>query len=175
MAKEFETKVLDINVSEIEKKLLDLGAKKQPQVLMKRWVFVFDSFGNEYIRVRDEGDKITLTYKKKRGRGIGQTEEIEVEVNDFKKTAEILFKIPWQAKYYHESKRTLFLLKDIEFTIDLRPKIPAYLEIESLSEEKVKQGLSLLKLEGRDVGDLHIKDVYLKYGIDLFSFPELKF
>jgi len=175
MAQEFETKILNINVLEIEKKLIDLGAKKQPEVLMKRWVFVIDPNNYEWIRLRDNGHKTTITYKKKTGTAISQTEEIEVEVDDFEKTVEILSKIKFKEKYYQENKRKLFILKDIEFTIDTWPLIPTYLEIESLNEEKVKQGLSLLKLDDKDVGNLSVKDVYLKYNIDLHSYPELKF
>lgn len=175
MPNEFETKVLDINVLEIEKKLLNLRAKKQPEVLMKRWVFDINPSCYEWARLRDNENKTTLTYKKKTGFGVGQTKEIEIEVNDFKKTAEILSKLPFKGKYYQENKRTLFCLKDIEFMIDSWPKIPTYLEIESLSEKKVKQGLSLLGLEGKDIGNLSVKDVYLKYGIDLHLFKELRF
>lgn len=172
---EFETKVLDIDGAEIAKKLLGLGAEKKPEVLMKRWVFDIDPSKDEWLRLRDDGHKVTLTYKCKSGFGIDQTEEIEVVVGDFQKTGQILSKLEFKGKYYQENKRTAFRLKDIEFTIDSWPKIPPYLEVESSSEEKVKEGLVLLGLENKDAGNLTVKEVYFRYKLDLHSFGELKF
>jgi adenylate cyclase class 2 len=174
-SQEFETKVLEIDVVAIAQRLLDLGAKKYPQVLMKRWVFDIDPLRDEWLRLRDDGRKITLTYKCKSGFGINQTEEVGVEVGDFQKTATILSKLDFKGKYYQENRRTLFRLKDIEFTIDSWPKVPPYLEVESSSERKVKKGLSLLGLENKDAGNLTVKEVYSRYGLDLHSFAELKF
>ena len=175
MSKEFEAHVLDINVEEIKKKLRDLGAEEELEVLMKRWVFNVSDEKNEWIRLRDDGKKITIAYKCKTGQGISETEEIEIKVEDFDKTAEILSKLNFKNSYYQENKRHFFKLKDIEFCIDTWPKIPSHLEIESSSEEKVIGGLRLLGLEGKDVGNLSIKDIYKKYNIDLHSFKELKF
>lgn len=175
MAQEFETKVLDIDVTEIENKLKKLNAKVRPEVLMRRWVFDIDLSKSEWIRLRDDGKKATITYKCKTGTGIGDTEEIEVETANFEKTAEILSKLKFKDKYYQENKRKLFILDDIEFSIDSWPKIPPYLEIESNNEKKVKKGLALLNLENKDAGDLSVKDTYKRYGIDLHSFKELKF
>ncbi len=175
MTTEFETKVLDIDVAEIERTLLALGAKREKEVLMKRWVFDIDSSKDEWIRLRDNGHKTTITYKCKSGSGISETEEIEVEVGDFEKAAEILSKLDFKGSYYQENKRVAFRLNGIEFTIDSWPKIPSYLEIESSSEEKVMEGLVLLGLENRDAGNLSVIDVYSRYGIDLHSFKSIKF
>lgn len=174
-SQEFETKVLDIDMAGITKRLLGLGAKRHPEVLMKRWVFDIDPSRDEWLRLRDDGQKITLTYKCKSGFGIDQTEEIEVTVGDLQKTAQILSKLEFKGKYYQENKRTTFRLKDIEFTIDSWPKIPPYLEVESSSEGKVKEGLVLLGLENKAAGNLTVKEVYSRYGLDLHSFGELKF
>ena len=172
---EFETKVLDINIKTIEKKLTKLKAKKEAEVTMKRWVFDIDSTKDEFMRLRDEGKKVTLTYKRKTGSGISETEEIEVEISHFEKAAEILSKLKFNNKYYQENKRKIFKLRGIEFAIDTWPKIPAYLEIESYNENKVKEGLALLNLDGKDVGNITVTKVYQKYGIDLSHFKELRF
>lgn len=175
MAKEFETKVLDIDVKNIKDKLVNIGAKEKPEILMRRWVFDIDPSKERWIRLRDDGEKITITYKCKTGSGISETEEIEVEVFDFENTAEILSKLKFQSKYYQENKRKLFIFDDVEFAIDSWPKIPTYLEIESYSEKKVKDGLDLLNLKNKDIGNISVKNVYSKYKIDLHSFKELKF
>src|SRR3989344_3327462 len=63
MTREYETKILNINVSEIIDKLRSLGAKqKHPETLMRRWVFDLDSDDPEWIRLRDNGENVSLTY-----------------------------------------------------------------------------------------------------------------
>lgn len=175
MPTEHETKVLDIDVKETEDKLRKLGAKEEPEVLMKRWIFDMNPKGHEWVRLRDNGDKITIAYKTKKGMGISETEEIETEVKDFENAYNILSKLDFKAQYYRETKRRLFTLNGIEFTIDTFPAIPPMLEIEGDSEEKVKEGLKLLGLEGKDVGNLCLKKVCRKYGIDLDSIKASKF
>ncbi|MFH1505394.1 MAG: CYTH domain-containing protein [archaeon] len=175
MAQEFETRVLDIDVKKIEDKLTKLGAKVEDEVLMKRWVFDIDGPNQQWIRLRDNGKKVTIAYKNRTGSGISETEELEVEVSDFEESAKILSKLKFKETFYQENKRKIFLLNDIEFAIDTWPKIPPYLEIESDSEEKVKEGLALLGLQGKDVGNISVKETYDRYGVKLHSFKELRF
>lgn len=175
MAQEFETKVLDINIREIQKKLQELGATKTSQLLMRRRVFDIDPSKDEWLRLRDDGKKTTITYKRKSGSGIAETEEIEVVVDDFEKMAAILSKLGFKGQYYQENRRISYRLKNVEFTIDSWPKIPPYLEIEAGSEAGVKKGLVWLGLKNKDAGNLTVKDVYKRYGIDLHSFKNLRF
>lgn len=126
--------------------------------------------------MRQSDGEITLTYKRRVGKGVTDTQEIEVKIDDFDKTAEILSKLRcFTAEYYQENKRIKFILKDLEFTIDTWPMIPVFLEIEGRNEEDVKKGLKLLGLEGKDSGHLGAYQIYKKYGIDLHSYKELKF
>lgn len=97
---EFETTVLNINPEEIIDKLRALGAIEKPEVLFKRWVYDLHPTDMEILRLRDNAGKITLTYKKRISSEIGSTEEIEIEVSDFEKTAAILSKI----KYYNNAR-----------------------------------------------------------------------
>ncbi len=175
MAKEYETKVLEINIEEIRQKLLELGAKENKEIFQRRYVYDIDSEDHDWIRLRTNGKKTTLTYKHKKGSQIDETEEIEVEVNDFNETSKIFLKLNFKEIIYQESKRILFELDEIEFTLDTWPKIPTYLEIESSSKEKVLEGLRKLGLENKDCGNLSVKDVYSKYGIDLHKYKELRF
>ena len=182
MPQEFETQILDINSEKIKEKLRKLKAKESPEVLQKRWVFDLDDpdskapHKGKWIRLREIEGKSTLTYKNRTGEGISETEEIEVKVDDFEKSAKLLSKIKgFTGKYYQENKRIRFELDGIEFNIDTWPMIPPYLEIEAENEEKVKQGLKLLNLEGKDIGHIGTYLIYQKYGIDLHSYKELKF
>lgn len=180
MQKEFETQVLDVDVKKIKAKLRALGAKETPEKLQKRWVFdlhpcTANSEG-EWIRLRQAGaDRPTITYKNRTGKGWSETDEIEVEVSDFGKTAEILDKVPFKGKYYQENKRAKFVLDDIEFTLDTWPMVPTILEVEAKSERDVKKGLKMLDLEGKDAGHIGTIAIYKKYGIDLHGYKELKF
>ncbi len=174
---EYEIKVLEIDVNNLREKLDKLGAKKEEK-FFKIWSYKIDdenSKEEEHIRLRDEGNKITLAYKKKSGSGIDKTEEIEFEVSNFEKANQFLSKFRFNGIYYQERKRELYVLEDIEFAIDFWPKIPAFLEVESSSAEKVYKGLKFLNLEQKDEGNLSIVEVYKKYGLDIHSFKELKF
>jgi len=181
MNKEFETQVLDIDCEKIINKLRELGAEEYPEVLQKRWVYDILCLGaekagvGEWVRLREVNGKTTLTYKNRKDTGIADTEEIEFEVENFEKAAQLLSKLKWTGEYYQENKRHKFIFNNIEFTIDTWPMIPAILEIESGSEEKVREGLRLLDLEGKDEGHLGLLQIYKKYGIELHNYKELKF
>ena len=179
MPKEFETKVLEIDVDEIKKKLKELGAKEEEEMFFRR--IVFDqgsdpsSDNSDWIRLRTDGKKTTLTHKARRGFGIDGTEENEVEVSDFETAERIFSNIEFKKRIYQENKRILFRFEDIEFNLDTWPGIPTYLEIEAPSIERVNEGLKILGLEGKEIGNVPVYHVYTKYGIDLHSIDWLKF
>lgn len=182
MGTEFETQILEINPEEIAEKLRKLGAKEEKEILQKRWVYdikclgLTDSTKGEWIRLRQAGEKSTITYKNKSGSGMSETEELEIIVNDFDKAAEIFSKLNgFEGQYYQENKRHKFVLNKIEYTLDSWPKIPTFLEIEGESEEKVHEGLKLLELEGKTHAHYGLLTIYKKYGIDLHSYKEIKF
>jgi len=159
-----------------------LGAKEESEALQKRLVFdikCLDSIipgTGEWIRLRQSGNKTTLTYKNRKGNGISDTQEIEIVVDDFDKTKDILSNLScFTGNYYQENKRIKFTLKDIEFTLDTWPMIPTFLEIEAKNEKKVKEGLKILGLDGQDAGHIGLIQIYRKYGEDIHSYKELKF
>lgn len=175
MDTEFETKVLGIKKQEIIQKLRDLGAEETAEKLIRRYVFDLTDENVEWIRLRTDGTKTTLTYKYKvRGnKEIGKTTEIEVEAGDFDKTAQILSKVPFKDIFYQENKRHTFRHQGIEYSLDTWPLMDPFLEIEADSKEKVEEGLQVLGLEG--AGDIDIVDMYRQKGIELHSYKELKF
>ena len=143
--------------------------------MQKRWVLGNNENGN-WIRLRKSGDRTTLCHKKKIDKSISGTREIEVEVGDFDKMADLLVNLDlFEEKYYQENKRKLFLFNGIEFTIDSWPLIPKKLEIEAKSEAKVREGLELLGLAGKDEGHIGMKEIYRRYGMDIHSFKKLTF
>lgn len=174
---EFETKIIGIDPRDIIEKLYKLGATEIPEVLTRRYVFDMGSDNIEWIRLRDNGNKVTMTYKYKvlGNTQIGKTVEIEIEVSDFDKCAQILQKIPFKEIFYQETKIHAFKLGDLEFSIATWPQLEPYLEVEGPSLEAVKKGLELLGPIGKDVGDKDIKELYDQKGINMHAFPLLKF
>lgn len=91
-----------------------------------------------WIRVRDEGDKTTLAYKQLTDRTLEGTKEISVVVDGFDKICDFLLAIGMDNKSYQETKRERWELDGIEVTIDTWPWIPTFVEIEGVSEAKLK-------------------------------------
>ena len=99
---EIEVKFLNIDADLLEKKLKEIGAKKIFEKLYRRKAFDYPDLrldkAGAWVRLRDEGDKITLALKQRIGMAATpesndeSMEETEVEVNDFEKTADILLK-----------------------------------------------------------------------------------
>lgn len=143
MAEEYEAKWLGVDPDEIIAKLEKLGAKKQFDRQYR--VRIFDYPGlplNEkaaWLRVCDEGDKVTMSYKQRLGDHrdkSGKTNddgmlEQEVIVSDFDVTADILHSLGMIDKFYEEKRRVRYLLHGIEFDIDTMPGIPTFVEIEA--------------------------------------------
>ena len=140
---EFEAKYLNIDKEAMRVKLKNIDATLvRPTFLQKRVVLGLPS-GHEIkggrFRVRDEGDKITLSLKvvDKAGINIDSQKEISFAVSDFDKTVLLLTSIGCQKKAYQENKRELWKLGQVEVTIDEWPFLDPYVEIEGESEEEV--------------------------------------
>ena len=71
MAEEIETKILDIDKEKLEKKLSDIVAKRAGEVFFRSTSFDYPGFPLDkdmsWVRLRDDGKKITLAYKKRLG------------------------------------------------------------------------------------------------------------
>jgi len=183
---EIEVKFLNIDSVLMENKLTAIGAKKVFEKLYKRRTFDYPDLRlhkkGAWIRLRDEGEKVTLTYKERIGMKTfdGKTnddsmEEVEIIVNDFVKTAELLNRMGFVEKFYEENKRIRYLLKDIEFDIDFWPQLDPYLEIEAPSWEKIDEGIKLLGLNPEDKKIFSTNQVYKLKGIDELDYKEITF
>ncbi len=177
MAKEIEAKILGINVDEIAKKIESLGGKKK-EIFYKIYSYKLDdgSSAIEHARLRDDGEKITLTYKKKYKETLTGTQEIEFEVLDFDKAADFMAKIiPEKKKYYQERKRWLYEIGDVEICIDFWPKIKPFLEIESNSTDKIIEMMKKLGIEKESFENPDITTIYLTEGLNIHDFEKLTF
>jgi adenylate cyclase class 2 len=116
--------------------------------LMKR--VIFETPNNKrwsYLRVRDEWDKITCTYKEENleKNDIHSIKELETIVWDFDTMVSIFKKLWLEEKAYQETFREIWEINgEIEIMIDLWPWLNPYIEIEWENEELVIKYSNLL-------------------------------
>jgi adenylate cyclase, class 2 len=141
---EYEATFANVDKDEIRGRLKKAGAELvRPEFLQRRRNFNLPK-GNEieggWMRVRDEGDKITLSLKVvSANNSIHDQKEICLKVDDFENAENLLLEIGCTKKAYQESKRELWMLDGVEICIDEWPYLEPYVEIEGSSEEVVKQ------------------------------------
>lgn len=164
MQSEIEVKFLDIDFTELRKKLQTLNAEcESPMRLMRRSLIEMPHHKEVrgFVRIRDEGNRVTMTYKQKDDEfHIQGTKEIEVEVSDFDDTVKLLEAAGWPAVTYQESRRETWKLGEAEIVLDEWPWIPPYIEIEAPSEEIVRDTAAALGLEWKDAAIGSIDIIY---------------
>ena len=142
MQVEFEATFVNVNKDDIRDKLKAVGANLlRPEFMQKRVVFNMPSghgVKGGWLRVRDEGNKNTMSLKVMDGEGIERQKEIEITVNDFELAAAILENIGCQKKAYQESLRELWELDGVDITIDEWPFLEPFIEVEGATEVVVK-------------------------------------
>ncbi len=161
MAEEIEVKILNIKVTELEEKLKTLGAKRLGEKLFRSISFDYPDSrldnDSSWVRLRDDGNKATLAYKKRLGVKAGANdegmEEVEIEVSDYETTAEFLRKIGLVDKFAQEKKRITWEKDSLTFDIDTWPRLDPYLEIEGSSWEEIDRAILDLgfKLEDKKI------------------------
>lgn len=153
MKTEIEVKFLNIDIDAMRDKLKKAGAElEQPMRLMKRALVETDDTArrNGYLRVRDEGDKVTLTYKQFDENSLRGAKEREVIVSDFEETIAIFAEFDLHYHTFQESKRETWQFNDVEVVIDEWPWINPYIEIEGGSEAAVKAAAATLGFDWND-------------------------
>ncbi|MFA5886919.1 MAG: CYTH domain-containing protein [Patescibacteria group bacterium] len=168
---EYEATFTNINKDEIRNRLKQVGATLvKPEFLQKRLNFTLPA-GHEikggWLRVRDEGDKISLSLKIIDGDKIEDQRETCLYINSFAEGVALLKSLGCQEKAYQESRREIWSLDKVEITIDEWPYLEPYVEIEGNSEEEVKKVSAKL---GFDYGQAVFGSVDIqynkKYGLD---------
>ena len=152
MHTEIEAKFLNINPDLLRAKLNSLNARLVfPERTMKRKNYDFEDERLQkisgWVRVRDEGDKVTLSYKQLNDRSIHGTKEAHVTVLDFEDTCNFLESIGMKQKSYQVTKRESWLLDGVEIEIDTWPWIPQFVELEGKSKQSIKRVASKLEFD----------------------------
>jgi len=140
---EYEATFLNVNKDEIRSRLKKIGAKLvRLEFLQKRVVFNLPQ-GHEikggWLRVRDEGNKITMSLKVIDGESIENQKEICLQVDSFEQAEMLLVTIGCERKAFQENKRELWKLNGVEITIDEWPFLEPFVEVEGSGEEDVKK------------------------------------
>ena len=172
---EIEAKFLDINVPALREKLTSVGATLVGTYDYRRKLFDYPDYRLEakhaWVRLRDEIDRITLSYKERIG--VGESEfgdvgmkEVEIVVSDFDMTNELLLAVGMIEKRYEENRRERWQFGDVVCDIDFWPIIPPYLEIEGPSWEAIEKAAHALGLDWQTHMRSSANEVFKKYGLD---------
>lgn len=153
MKKEIEAKFLQISIDEIREKLIKLNAALQTPMRLMRRVMIKtpEMYKNDsFLRVRDEGNKITITYKQFEKQSVDGCNEIEVNISHFDDMIALLKHIGLSFITYQESKRECWTLDNVEIVIDEWPWVKPYIELESETEEELRCVAQKLNLNWDD-------------------------
>jgi len=144
---EIETKVLEVDKKEIEKKLKILKAKKISEDML-----IVDWYGPKglthkgddpyFLRVRSYSTgkiEVTCKWNKKTTSNAVQYDEVNVLVDNHNKTKSLFESIGLENYAHQEKKRVSWKLGNVQFDLDTYPEMPAYLEIEAESEKEIKK------------------------------------
>jgi len=177
METEFEAKFYPIKKEEVRQKLNSLGAEliQRERKLVRVTADARSGSSvlfpkNTYLRVRDEGNLVRLSLKvtaDENGK-LDDQKEIDVEVSDFDKTVKILEGLGVVFNNYQETLREEWKFKGAEITIDTWPGLETYSEIETDSEEKVKEIADQLGFNWDKKIITASPEIYAKvYGLDI--------
>ena len=141
MKTEIEVKFLNIDIDEMRDKLKAAGASREQSMrLMRRALIETPEMRDRdgFLRVRDEGDKTTLTFKQFTENSLTGAKEREIVVSDFSETLAILAECGLNHHTLQETRRETWRLDGVEIVIDEWPWISPYIEIEGDSAESVR-------------------------------------
>jgi adenylate cyclase, class 2 len=162
---EIEAKFLQIDHDHLRGRLHQLSAVcTRPMRLMKRAILDFPDrrlqtgSPSAYVRVRDEGDRVTLTYKAFELLSVAGASEHETAVDSFAECVAIFQAIGLQVESLQESKRETWHFGDCVIELDEWPWLKPYIEIEGPSEAAIRHTARALDLNWADAafGDVMV-------------------
>ena len=183
---EIEVVFLEVDTEKLEKTLDEIGAVKVKDTFYKHTAFDYPDYrldkDNSWIRLRDDGEKTTLTYKKRLGvtSQDGSTndegmEEIEIVVDGYENTKHFLTAIGLIEKHEAEKKRTRWKKGTTFFDIDTWPGIPTLLEIEATRWRDIEEATTLLGFKKEDWKICSINQIYRLYNMDVNDYQKITF
>ncbi|MEI6533362.1 MAG: hypothetical protein WCO06_05985 [Candidatus Roizmanbacteria bacterium] len=176
--KEFEVRVLNINVEEVEEKLRSIGAKKEYEYHLKELVYKRDDWQpvRGRVRIRSQGSKLYMAYKETLNNTTIGGAELEFEISSLEAGKAFVEKMGAHLEREQEKKRIHYSLDCYVFDIDSWPRINPMLEIEAPDKERIPYIITKLGYLPTDVVEEDIFQVYKKYyNIDLTHESRLMF
>ena len=143
MSLEIEKRYDNIDLDEVHKLLKKMGAKREINLFR---IYGYRNEKENYrVRLRDEGNKITFTVKKRKKNNKFDT-EWEVEISNLETAKEMLEILGIKLGGPVEKIREAFHYKKSEIAIDYQVLNEPHLEIESPNEKELKSIEKKLKL-----------------------------
>ncbi len=191
MKPEIEAKFLSVNHDKLREKLIKIRASlTQPMRTMKRVVIHTPTMTkkNAFVRIRDEGDRVTITYKQFDEDSIDGAKEYEIEVSDFETAIDLFSEAGLRYDTFQESKRENWRLGEVEVMLDEWPWLEPYIEIEGPTEDSVRSMAKKLGLNWTEavfggvanayfaqyphIGKQGIDEINQKWSVIKFSDPK---
>ncbi len=141
---EIELKFLDIGVNEIKEKLEKLGAELIYDSYTESFPFLAEGFhssdsSKKYLRIRKINEDVKITYKDPAKKSeMTNREEIEISVDNYEEAIKLMEKLGFKKGKIFKKHRIHYELGDIHFELDRLENIPTYLEIETQTEDAMK-------------------------------------
>lgn len=174
MAKEIEVKILNVDLDEMEKRLVDIGAKlisKEYQINI-----IFDSKDNyiennlnSYLRIRETKNlltdevKVNLTLKKNISKdGARENLEVTTEIDDKQSMIYILKDLKYEVIEEGYKNRISYIYENIRFDLDKWDKNTypyPYMEIEVEKKEDLEKAANLLNIDKDNISTKSIMEL----------------
>lgn len=184
MQTEIEAKFLDVDHDALRGKLKQVGAEMvQPKLLMRRNNYDFADGRLQKVsgwaRVRNEGNKITLSYKQLNDRSLHGTKEVNLTVDSFERADAFLTSIGLEMTSHQETKRESWRLGDVEIELDEWPWIKPLAEIEGPDEASIREVAGKLGLDWDNALHGSVEVAYqAEYDVtddDIWAVTQIKF
>lgn len=157
MGIEYEYSIYDFNKKDVIAKIKKAKGKKKGIYLFRVQVLIHPlETAGTYIRVRDEGHRITMTYKFKDSKSKFEHEN-EVIVNDFDEAVNILLGVGCKKKYYYEKIREIWNIKNTEIVFDSNPGVPDRMEIESENKSQLSEMVKYFEVKPEERLDKYME------------------
>lgn len=166
MKPEIEAVFCEIDKDALRAKLKEVGAEcVVPERKMIRTVFKTDKDGeaHSFLRVRDEGDKVVVTYKQFVDATVTGVRELNLTIADYNEGVELFRLLGLHEKSYEESLRETWRLGGAEIDIDTWPWLPSYVEIEGETVEHMTEVSELLGFKMEDAIFDSVGAIYEQY------------
>lgn len=159
MKTEIEAKFLHIDPDDVRARLQKAGALcKQPMQLMRRVIFDNDVMDKKhaYLRIRDEGHRVSMTYKQFDNLSLTGAKEIEFSVSDYDAAVALIEATGIKIRSLQEARREIWTKDEVEIVIDEWPWIDPFIEIEAPTEQLVEDTAKQLGFDWKDAafGDI---------------------